>query len=146
MLGVVKRDNYLRDDHIELISLEGILHISPYGETKALCFVTGDGAADLFTADTHFERRPKLLGLWSRFKLRDGDQLEGTLSPNLLDWPAMGYLITPPKAGPNRQQVFLPRVAVACTELLGVIGAAATRSSKALPRPLDNDQLKMFDR
>jgi hypothetical protein len=144
--GVVKRDKYLLPEHIELITSDGTLYMAPYAETKALCFVAAYGETDLFTADTFFERRPKFAGLWSRFRLRDGDVLEGTLSPNLPDWPSAGYLITPPKPKPNRQQVFLPRAAIAQTELLGVIGAAAVRTSKPAPRAAAADQLKMFDR
>ena len=56
-------------------------------EIKALCFISESGKADLFTVDSLFQRRPKLPGLWARFTFRDGEQLDGILPHNLLDWP-----------------------------------------------------------
>ena len=78
---------------------------------------------------------------------RDGDRLDGILSHNLLDWPQPGYFITPPRAGPTRQRVFLPRAAVIGTELRGVVGsslvAARQRAKKGSIDP--SGQLTMFD-
>jgi hypothetical protein len=135
--GIVNPGTYLLDNGIELL----------FTEMKALCFVSEAGPADLFTQHNLFERRPKVPGLWTRFMFRDGDRLDGILSHNLLDWPQPGYFITPPRAGPARQRVFLPRAALIGTELRGVVGrslvAAGQRTKKgAVDR---GGQLTMFD-
>lgn len=145
--GVVNPAAYLLDDHVELITLGGIVHSVRYGECKALCFASEPGPPDLFTRHNLFERRPKVPGLWTRFTFRDSDQLDGILSHNLLEWPSMGYLVTPPRSGAARQRVFIPRAALTGTELRGVVGTslagAALRKRPGAPR--DEDQLTMFD-
>jgi hypothetical protein len=143
----VNPGTYLLDNGIELITLDGNLQAMPYTEMKALCFVSEAGQADLFIQHNLFERRPKVPGLWTRFVFRDGDRLDGILSHNLLDWPRPGYLVSPPRAGPARQRVFLPRAALIGTELRGVVGrslvAASQRTTKgAVDR---GGQLTMFD-
>ena len=144
---MVNPASYLLADHVELITLGGTLHTAPYTQCKALCFVSETSKADLFTEHSFFERRPKVPGLWTRFTFRDGDRLDGILSHNLLDWPEMGYFITPPRAGATRQRVFVPRAALSGTELRGVVGTsapAAGQRKKAGPR-VQTDQLTMFD-
>ena len=145
--GIVNPAAYLLDKHIELITLDGNLQTAPYTDFKALCFVSEPGAADLFTNHNLFERRPKAPGLWTRFSFRDGDRLDGILSHNLLDWPETGYFITPPKAGANRQRVFVPRAALKGTELRGVVGRSgmSPRRGQKPGAPDATPQLKMFD-
>jgi len=145
--GIVHPGAYLLADHVELITPGGTLHSAVYGECKALCFVSETGRPDLFTDHNLFERRPKVPGLWTRFSFRDGDKLDGILSHNLLDWPPMGYLITPPRSGAGRQRVFIPRAALTGTELRGVVGTslAATGLRKRTGAAPDQDQLTMFD-
>ena len=122
--------SYLLEDHIELITLAGSLQNAGYQEVKALCFVSESGKGDLFSDHPFFERRPKVPGLWTRFTFRDGDRLDGILSHNLLEWPALGYFISPPRAGPSRQRVFIPRAALVGTELRGVVGGSAATAAK----------------
>jgi len=144
--GIVNPASYLADDHLELITVQGNLQNVAYAAVKALCFASESGAADLFSAHNLFERRPKVPGLWTRFSFKDGDKLDGILSHSLLDWPAAGYLITPPRSGASRQRVFIPRAALLGTELRGVVGssAAATALRKKPSREPDQDQLTMF--
>lgn len=137
----------LQDTHLEMITTGGTLQQVPYSDVKALCIVTAGAKAHLFSESVSFERRPKLAGLWIRFLMRDGDHLEGILSHNLLDWPERGYWITPPKAGPSRQRVFLPRLALSSTEMLGVVGVRQTPKLR-FPQKLASlyeRQLPMFD-
>jgi hypothetical protein len=145
--GIVNPGAFLLDKGVELITLDGNLQVMPYTEMKALCFISESGLTDLFREHNLFERRPKVAGLWTRFMFRDGDRLDGILSHNLLDWPPPGYFITPPRAGPTRQRVFLPRAALVGTELRGVVGrslvAARQRTRKGAPD--QGDQLTMFD-
>ncbi len=127
--------------------LAGNLQTLNYSEFKALCFVSESIKADLFTEHNLFERRPKVPGLWTRFAFRDGDRLDGILSHNLLDWPETGFFITPPRAGANRQRVFIPRSALVGTELRGVVGSGAGSASsiRRLKAARDEGQLSMFD-
>lgn len=139
--------SYLLENHIELITLTGAVQTPVYAECKALCFISETGRADLFTEHSLFERRPKVPGLWTRFTFRDGDRLDGILSHNLLEWPPTGYLVAPPRMGATRQRVFIPRAALAGTELRGVVGRSAVAARKrASDEPeKDGDQLSMFE-
>lgn len=132
---------------VEFISRSGDHQALAHTDIKALCLVTETGDFDLFRHFSLFERRPKVPGLWTRFTFRDGDRLDGILSHNLLDWPDAGYTITPPKVGPTRQRVFIPRAALIGTELRGVVGRS-TLSSR-IPSPHEDftkrSQLTMFD-
>ncbi len=145
--GIVNPAAFLLKEGVEFITLDGMLQSVAYGEFKALCFVTEASRCDLFSFHNLFERRPKVAGLWTRFVFRDGDRLDGILSHNLLDWPEAGFFITPPRAGANRQRVFIPRPALSATELRGVVGIsptalAATPKAKSSRR---EDQLSMFE-
>ena len=140
--GIVNPAAYLLVDRLELITVSGTIHAVPYGEAKALCFVSEFASADLFQGHKLFERRPRVPGLWTRFTFLDGDQLDGILSHNLLEWPAQGYLLVPPKPSASRQKVFVPREALRKTELRGVVGAPAAALKPA--KPADR-QIELFD-
>lgn len=132
---------------LEVITQGGNLQALVPSEIKALCFISESGAADLFTVNSLFERRPKLPGLWARFTFKDGEKLDGVLPHNLIEWPEEGYLLIPPRASPTRQKVFIPRSALLGTECRGIIGTAPARSKA---RPGDafesaDQQLPMFD-
>lgn len=148
--GIVDTSAYLLDAGIELMTTSGTVQVAPYSEVKAVCFASEGGREDLFTASSRFERRPRVPGLWVRFHLRDGDVLDGILSQNLLEWPAAGYLLTPPRAGATRQRVFLPRAAATETHLLGVVGTSAGQGEAARQRAARESQprgiqLRIFD-
>jgi hypothetical protein len=132
---------------LEVITQGGSLQAFLPSDIKALCFTSEGGKADLFTVDALFQRRPKLPGLWTRFTFRDGEQLDGILPHNLLDWPESGYLLIPPKASSNRQRVFVPRSALLDVECRGVVGRPASVGSKGSPRGTlsPGEQLPMFD-
>lgn len=143
---IVSLGTYLLDNALELITPDGTLHNVSFGDAKALCFLSETGLPDLFTAHPLFERRPKVPGLWTRFTFKDGDLLDGILPHNLLEWPAAGYLITPPRSGSTRQRVFIPRTAVIGTELRGVVGRSGVSTRQPGAREEEaHPQLKMFD-
>lgn len=125
----------------------GNLQTVALSEVKAVCFVSETGQANLFTEHIFFANRPKQPGLWTRFTFRDGDQLDGLLSPNLLEWPEGGYSVVPPRAGATRQRVFIPRLAVTGTELRGVVAKSpsAKRSERKRPDYDDRQQLIVFE-
>jgi len=144
--AVVNPQSFLLHDRLELITAAGSLLCAEFHEVKALCFASETSKPDLFTSHNLFERRPKIPGLWTRFTLRDGDQLDGILSHNLMDWPAAGFSITPPKAGITRQRVFILREAVIGTELRGVVGRSAIAGPERAKRQrtADEGQLSIF--
>jgi hypothetical protein len=136
----------LTESVAELITPGGNLYRFSPADVKALCFISEPGTGDLFSVRNSFERRPKLPGLWVRFTLRDEDQLDGVLPHNLLDWPVNGYLAIPPRAGPTRQRVYIPRTSITTTELLGVIGQPARKlSASKVEDSLEQRQLTIFD-
>ena len=145
--GLVNPSGYLLNDRVEWITPDGKLQLLPLAECKAVCFVSESAKPDLFTGHNLFERRPKVPGLWTRFTFRDGEVLDGILSHNLLEWPESGYFITPPKARANRQRVFIPRAALAGTELRGVVGTPLQGSFKKSGQKVapGGGQLSMFD-
>ena len=145
--ALVHADAYLLDDGISLMSLDGNVQVIDYKNVKALCFASEGAPADLFRAQTSFERRPKTAGLWASFRFRDEDVLEGVLPHNLLEWPAQGYFLTPPRSNAFRQRVFLPRQAVLEIAMLGLVGKATALETKTAKKAeLDGTrQLSMFD-
>jgi hypothetical protein len=147
--GLVHADTYLQAGGVELMLTDGSLQVIDYNVIKALCFAAEGAPADLFITQNSFERRPKTPGLWASFRLRDGDILEGVLPHNILEWPAQGYLLTPPKASAYRQRVFLPRQAIQETALLGLVGKANVLDSKIAGTKKSvleaGKQLTMFD-
>lgn len=146
--ALVHADAYLSAGGIEVMLLDGSVQVIEYNSVKALCFAADGAPADLFSAQSSFERRPKTPGLWTSFRLRDGDVLEGVLPHNILEWPEQGYFLTPPRANTYRQRVFLPRQAIRETALLGLVGKGSAFEGKtALKKPgLDTaQQLRMFD-
>ncbi len=122
--GIVSPGAYLQESGIELLSLQGAVVVFLYQSIKALCFVSEFGDPKLFSQHNLFERRPRVPGLWTRFTFHDGDQLDGILPHNLLEWPSQGYTITPPHATGLRQRVFIPRDSLRLTELRGVVGVS----------------------
>ncbi len=142
---MISQAAYLEHDHLEWITPDGRLQICLLSDCKALCFVSENGRADLFTTHNLFERRPRVAGLWTRFTFRDGGLLDGVLSPNLLEWPEAGYFAIPPQARATRQRVFIPRVALLGTELRGVVGGATVQKGDRTGSQPGGRQLSMFD-
>ena len=145
--ATVHADAYLLATGIELMLLGGNLQIIDYNSVKALCFAVEGAPADLFTSQISFERRPKTPGLWASFRFRDDDLLEGVLPHNLLEWPAQGYFLTPPRSNAFRQRVFLPRQAIRESAFLGLVGKATPLETKIGKKVEVSGarQLSMFD-
>ncbi len=145
--GFLGGNRFSSADEIELMSLEGKLQHYSYSEVKAVCFLTESSPATLFSEHNLYDRRPKLPGLWTRFYFRDGDVLDGLLSPNLAEWPEAGFSATPPRSGFLRQRVFIPRAAILGTELRGIIGKSVrTVSSRSEAKSNTRDgQIPMFN-
>jgi hypothetical protein len=144
MEGIVNPATCLLDAHVEVLTTNGNLIGVSYGELKAFCYISENAEPHLFDEYTSFERRPKSPGLWARFVFRDSSKLEGLLSRNLVDWPQHGYFVTPPHAGTNRQRVFIPRLALSETEMLGVVGKPSATGRRKAAVVLEQ-QLPMFE-
>jgi hypothetical protein len=144
---VINPSAFLLADGVEWITLDGKLQSAAYGECKAICFTIEGGQPNLFSEHSLFERRPKVPGLWTRFTFRDGEQLDGILSHNLLEWPESGYSVTPPRSSAVRQRVYIPRAALSATELRGVVGSPIPASRRKTIRKENDDaerQLSIF--
>jgi hypothetical protein len=140
--GFVQAPSGLEGDALELLRPEGSLVRIPFSETKLVCFVRDFEAGETWQDHRAFVTRPKIAGLWVRFRLRDGDWLEGILPNNLLQFEASGFSAVPAGPGLQNQRIFVPRPALAGVEVLGVIGSSLRR--RPATKPGDDGQLKMF--
>ena len=138
--GFIDPATFLGPDSIELLTPAGAVANLPYADVKAVCFVRDLDTAPPWKPNRVFASRPKTEGLWVRFRLRDGDQIDGVMPNNLLQWEAQGFTIAPADPTFQNQRIFLPRSAVVETKVVGVIGGQARRA-----RPKPDQQLEMFD-
>ena len=82
--GFVQTPGGLEGDTVELLQPEGNLVRVPFSETKVVCFVRDFESRETWDEHRAFATRPKTVGLWVRFRFRDGDSIEGILPNNLL--------------------------------------------------------------
>ncbi len=141
--GFVDPNTYLQPAGVELLSPAGSVTVVAYTEIKAICFVRDFESFNGWKRDRLFAARPKSEGLWVRFRLRDGDQIDGVLPANLLAWDLQGFTIAPPDPNFLNQRVFIPRAAVSETEVLGVAGTQARR--KRAQREAEG-QIELFEK
>jgi hypothetical protein len=142
--GFVQTPGGLEGDTVELLQPEGSLVRVPFSETKVVCFVRDFENREAWDEHRAFATRPKTVGLWVRFRFRDGDSIEGILPNNLLQFESQGFSAIPPDPSYHNQKIFVPRAAVSGVEVLGVIGSPLRRPAAPKKRPLDG-QLGMFD-
>lgn len=121
-----------RTETVEILSREGEYHTLDLAKIKSIHFVR-DFAEDFQLERKTFLSRPKLDGLWVRLRFRDGDELEGIISNDLLDLLENGVRLTPPDLHGNSLWVFIPRTALAEMNVLGVVGVARRRPAVAVP-------------
>jgi hypothetical protein len=140
--GFVQTPAGLEGDAVELLRPEGSLVRVPFSETKLVCFVRDFDAGETWQDHRAFASRPKTAGIWVRFRLRDGDWLEGILPNNLLQFEAAGFSAVPADPSYQNQRIFVPRLALSGVEVLGVIGSSLRR--RPGKKPGDDGQLKMF--
>ncbi len=89
-----------------------------------------------------FTTRPKMEGLWLRLHFRDGDAMDGILSNNLLQLDPYGFSVVPPDPGFQNQRVFVPKVALARIQVLGVVGTPLRHPRK--PKVTPKEQIELF--
>jgi hypothetical protein len=141
LAGYLNPVTFLQPEGVELLSADGQVAILPYGEVRTVSFVRefdvpGEEERQVFLT------RPKMSGLWVRFRFRDGDALEGILPNNLLQHEPHGFVVVPPDSYGNRQKVFVPRAALIGVEVLGVVGSPL---KKRKARTDSTGQIGLFD-
>lgn len=125
--GFVNRRLFLGPEGVEVLDRTGHLLTIPLDEIKGVYFVRDfDGNRDRPERKV-FHSRPKQSGLWVMVTFRDNENLEGLISPNLLELEPEGFLVTPADFYSNNLQVFVPRSALAGVEVLGVISNGTAR-------------------
>jgi hypothetical protein len=132
----------LQAGEFELLRPDGSLQLVASAEVKAVCFIREFDETDAWRSQRAFSARPKLAGLWIRLKFRDGDWMEGIVPNNLLAADVNGFSVVPPDAKFQNQRIWAPRSALESVEVLGVIGSPLRRPKQ---KPVDEDQLKMFE-
>jgi hypothetical protein len=140
--GYITFPSCLRESAVEVLTAEGTLAEVPYADIKYVGFVKMWEQPPGEEMRKSFISRPKGGGVWVRFLFRDGDSMEALLSGDLMEWPAQGYLATPPDSARNTQRLFVPKAALQACAALGIIGSARRESRKREPAA---GQLKMFD-
>lgn len=142
VMGFVNPQSYLQPGGIELLTPAGAALLVPYGDVKALYFVRDFDGEEPGAESRVFHNRPKMSGLWIRLRFRDGEIIEGVLPNNLLQLEPQGFTFVPPNPTSNNQKVFVPRVALAELQVVGVVGSPL-RVRKPKPKP--KEQIELFE-
>ncbi len=128
--GFVNLRDYLRPAEVEVMDLQGHLISIPLEEIKGIYFVREFEPESARQERKVFLSRPKLSGLWIRMTFKDSDVMDGLVPGNLLEQQPQGYLVTPPDVYSNSLKIFVPRVALASLEVLGVIPNGTRRGAQ----------------
>jgi hypothetical protein len=143
--GVVSPQEMFQGGVIEVLSLGGTLVTIPLSEAKAVCYVKDLPTQEAWKPNRFFSVRPKMEGLWLRFKFRDDDAMEGVFPNNLLLLEPAGFQVIPPDPSFLNQRIFVPRSALVETQVLGVIGSPLRRLTPAKAAAKPQGQIGLFD-
>lgn len=139
--GFVNPQTWLSPDGLELLTTSGTLVMVPYAEIKTVSFVRAFLQDEPRRDARLFASRPKMGGLWIRFRFRDGDVMDGILPNNLVQIESQGYSIVPPDPGFQNQRVFIPKTALSEALVLGVVGNPLRAEKKKAPQ---KGQIELF--
>ena len=122
---------------ISLLDPSGRIVSVPIDQLRYIAFVRDFNLADRVDPERlsrkTFLARPRTEGLWLRMTFRDGDLLEALapLDLSLLDDAIddHGLYVIPPDTRANTQRLYIPRIALAALQIVGVI----TTPSKVTP-------------
>lgn len=132
--GYVDSDQFITEEGVEVLDLEGRLLTLPCEEIKGIYFVRDfDGQPDRPERKV-FLSRPRLTGLWIRMTFKDAEVLDGLMSENLLALEPHGFLVAPPDVYSNNLKIFVPRSALAALEVLDVISNGVRRPYRQIRR------------
>ncbi len=140
--GFVNLQTWLLPEGVELLSTDGNVVVTPYGELKSVCFVKDLDGETIHRERKIFNTRPKSEGLWVRMLFRDGDFLDGLLPNDLLHLEPFGFSVVPPDPSANNQRVFVPRAALTDLKVLGVVGGPLRRRKRVPP---SKEQITLFE-
>jgi len=141
LTGYVNPLSFLQPDGVELLTAEGNVSNVPYADIKSVVFVRefqGTGPEERRV----FLTRPKMEGLWVRFRFRDGEEMEGVMTNNLLQVEQHGFTLIPPDPFSNNQRYFLPRSSLESVQVLGVVGSPL---KKRKPKAAADEQIGLFE-
>ncbi len=138
--GFVNSQELATIEGVQMLTPQGQVQIVPFIDVKLVCFVKDFGDSPDVFGKRQFTARPKMAGLWVRFRFRDGAELEGLLSGNLLQLEQFGFTVAPPDS--TLQRIFIPKAALTDVEVLGVIGSAL---KKPKPKTVPQEQMQMFE-
>jgi len=141
--GFVNPLTYLGKAGVELLNLSGAVSTVPYEEIKRVHFVKDFEADGNPLERSAFLTRPKMDGLWVRLLFKDGEAVEGVLSNNLLQLEPYGFTIVPPDYSYNNQRIFVPKMALADLQVLGVVGSPLRQARPK--RKTAKEQIQLFD-
>ena len=142
--GFVNPQTFLQPEGVELLSPVGTVATIPYIQIKTVSFVRDFDAADSGPDRKVFATRPKMNGLWVRMQLKDGEQLDGILSNDLLLISPWGFNVVPPDSSANNQKLFIPRTALLKVDVLGVVGSTLTKPKRGTAKESDA-QIGLFE-
>ena len=140
LTGFVNSQELATAEGVQLLTPQGQVQLVPFIDVKLVCFVKDFGDTPDVFGKRQFTARPKTSGLWVRLRFRDGEELEGLLSSNLLQMEQFGFTVAPPD--PALQRIFVPKPALSDVEVLGVIGSAL---KKPKAKPVAQEQMQMFE-
>lgn len=142
--GYVNPQMLGRSETVELLTRDGEHKTVDESDVKAIYFVKE--FTDPFEPDRKtFLSRPKLDGLWVKLRFRDGDEMEGLVSNDLIELLDKGIRLTPPDLHGNTLWVFIPQTALTEMKVLGVVGIARrTTREKAAAAKAGEAQPKLF--
>jgi hypothetical protein len=128
-----------QEPELEILDLTGKVVRVRWEQVKWVCYVRDlpGGSSDQTNPERlirrRFSLRPRAAGLWLRFTLIDGDELEGLAANDRTLVDGAGLLLTPPDTRSNTQRIYLPRQAIQALEVISLIGAGRKRIEP--PRP-----------
>jgi len=147
--GYVDSEQFLGDESVEMLDVQGRVLTIPLDQIKGIYFVREfEGQPDRPERKI-FLSRPRLAGLWVRMTFKDSEVLDGLMSENLLALQPHGFLVAPPDVYSNNLKIFVPRTALASFEVLDVISNGARRPYRQIrrtrvPPPAASAQIGLF--
>jgi len=142
--GVANPAAFAESGLVEVLTPNGTLVRSAFGEVKAVCFVKDLPAPDAWKANRLFAVRPKSGGLWLRFRFRDQDTLDGVVPNNLLNLEMTGFTVVPPDPSFLNQRIFVPKAALLEAQVMGVIGSPLRQPAGRKAKPKSLAQIELF--
>jgi len=136
--GYVPLANFVREDRVEMLDLDGKVIALDVEDLKWICYVRDFNSGELNNPERlvrkTFAGRPRGEGLFVRARLKDGDLLEGLAANDATLVASDGVFLTPPDLRSNTQRIWIPKSSLEGLEVIAVVGAAKRPRPAAEPR------------